>query len=120
MTRSRLLFFFFAIAFLFVATVYIQRQQPVLACQSRRVQIDDAVKMSASCTADADCTLFVNGCGSYTTCGEAVRKDALPGLRQELDAYETQCSGLSMTTCVSCIPLRARCAGNFCKAEEVR
>lgn len=120
MTRPRVLFFFFAIAFLFAAAVYIQRQQPVLACQSRKIQIDDAVKAATACTKDADCALLANGCGTYVTCGKTVRADALPALQKELDAYEFHCAGLNPTMCVSCIPLQARCVDHVCIAQEVR
>ena len=120
MSRPRFLFFFLAIAFLFVAAIYIQQQQPMLACQSRRTQLEATVKMPASCTADVDCTLLTNGCGSFTTCGEAVRADALPALRQAMEAYESQCAALGVMTCVSCIPLQARCREKVCVAEHAQ
>lgn len=120
MPHPRLLFAFFAIAFLFAGALYIMRQQPVLACQSRRAQIEDAVHISATCQSDADCALLTNGCGTYTTCGESVAASALDGLTRQVEAFNQECSGFGLQSCISCVALRARCTDGICAVEEVR
>lgn len=118
--HPRLFFIFFAFAFVFGSIFYALRQQPVLACQSRHEQIENTVTAESSCKTDADCGLLINGCGAYTTCGKAVRADAVSGLTLQVESFNRACSGFGPTICVSCIPLRARCVEMLCIAEEVR
>ncbi len=90
-----------------------QKKDSAMSCPDRKKQIDQKFANNLSCNTDSDCGVFIRGCSPYLTCGKAVRKDAIPGLEQEVSTYADLCSTEPMM-CAGCMAQTAVCRSGLC------
>ncbi len=90
------------------------RVSPLAECAGQKDRILAETRERTACVRDADCALLVRECGSFATCGEPVRADALVALERQADGFSTECEALGGIRCLSCTAAKAQCVAGRC------